>query len=67
MTKLIASCKRVVQTGPDSWDERTDMLICSDSTTVGQLRAWATKDGSRSVHVHLDDADEQRQENTYVR
>ena len=47
-----------MQISPDDFDVWNDVLICHDATTVGEIRAWATR-GKQSewpMHLMLDDA-----------
>jgi len=52
--KTVASMRYSSQISPDDWDVYRKTMICTDSTTVGQIRAW-TNGGP--LHVCLDEAD----------
>ena len=54
--KTVASMKCSCQISPDDWDVYRKTLVCTDDTTIGEIRAWANaKNGG--LHLMLDDAD----------
>ena len=57
--KTVASMKCSVQISPDDWDVYRKTMICTDNTTIGQIKAWAN--GS-PLHVCLDEADIEKEE-----
>ena len=61
--KCVASRKRSIQISPDDFDVWNETLICHADTTVGEIRAWATRnrEATGPMHVMLDDAEEAKE------
>ena len=57
--KIVASRRRAVQISPDDWDVWNDVMICTDETTIGDIRRWAMRGRQNfGMHLMLDEAKE---------
>jgi len=45
MRTFIALTKVAMQTGPDIWDSWTETRVCTEETTLGELRDWYLRIG----------------------